>query len=118
MKERPFVEAAKASGASNAYTMIVHILPNVVPLVFASLVLLIPGAILTEATLSFLGLGDPTTPTWGRMLHNARSFGAFTANAWWWILPPGLVITLLSLTFVFIGNTLDEILNPRNRERS
>lgn len=118
IKERSFVEAARASGASKGYTMLVHILPNVIPLVFASLVLLIPSAILLEATLSFLGLGDPTTPTWGRMLHNARSFGAFTTHAWNWILPPGFAITLLSLTFVFIGNTLDEILNPRNRERS
>ncbi len=118
LKERSFVEAARASGASKSYTMVVHILPNVIPLVFASLVLLIPGAILLEATLSFLGLGDPTTPTWGRMLHNARSFGAFTSGSWNWILPPGLAITFLSLSFVFIGNTLDDILNPRNRERS
>ena len=118
LKERAFVEAARASGASKTYTMLVHILPNVIPLVFAALVLLIPGAIFYEATLSFLGLGDPTTPTWGRMLHNARSFGAFTMRAWWWILPPGLAITLLSLSFVFIGNTLDEILNPRNKERA
>lgn len=118
LKERSFVEAARASGASKSYAMVVHILPNVIPLVFASLVLLIPGAILLEATLSFLGLGDPTTPTWGRMLHNARSFGAFTSRSWNWILPPGLAITFLSLSFVFIGNTLDDILNPRNRERS
>lgn len=117
LKERAFVEAAKAAGAGEGYVMFTHILPNVVPLVFASLVLQIPGAILYEAALSFLGLGDPRIPTWGRMLHNARGFGAFTELAWWWIIPPGLAITLLSLAFVLIGNTVDEILNPRYRER-
>lgn len=118
LKERAFVEAAKASGASDGYVMITHILPNVMPLVFSSLVLRIPSAILTEASLSFLGLGDPRVPTWGRMLQNARGFGAFTVMAWWWLLPPGLALTVLSLAFVFIGNTINEILNPRYRERS
>jgi len=118
LRERVFVEAAKASGASDAYVMVVHILPNVLPLVFAGMVLRIPSAILTEASLSFLGLGDPRVATWGRMLHNARGFGAFTTLAWWWLVPPGLAITLLSLAFVFIGNTVNEILNPRYRERS
>ena len=118
LRERVFVEAAKASGASDAYVMLVHILPNVLPLVFAGMVLRIPSAILTEASLSFLGLGDPRVATWGRMLHNARGFGAFTTLAWWWLVPPGLAITFLSLAFVFIGNTVNEILNPRYRERS
>jgi peptide/nickel transport system permease protein len=118
LRERVFVEAAKASGASDAYVMLVHILPNVLPLVFAGMVLRIPAAILTEASLSFLGLGDPRVATWGRILHNARGFGAFTTLAWWWLVPPGLAITFLSLAFVFIGNTVNEILNPRYRERS
>jgi len=118
LKERSFVEVARASGAGDIYIMLKHILPNVLPLVFASMVLLIPVAIIYEATLSFLGLGDPMTATWGRMLHNARGFGAFTELAWWWILPPGLSITFLSLSFVLIGNTVDDILNPKHRERS
>ena len=118
LKERAFVEAAKASGATDGYVMVTHILPNVMPLVFSALVLRIPSAILTEASLSFLGLGDPRVPTWGRMLQNARGFGAFTVMAWWWLLPPGLALTFLSLAFVFIGNTVNEILNPRYRERS
>jgi len=118
LKERSFVEVARACGGGDIYIMFSHILPNVIPLIFASLVLRIPSAILAEASLSFLGFGDPVVPTWGRMLHNARSFGAFTELAWWWIVPPGLAITFLSLTFVFIGNTIDTILNPKHRERS
>ena len=118
LKERQFVEAARASGASQGYIMLQHILPNVVPLIFANLVLRIPGAILTEASLSFLGLGDPRVSTWGRVLQNAKEFGAFTTMAWWWLIPPGLALTFMSLAFVFIGNSVNEILNPRYRERS
>ncbi len=118
LKERQFVEAARASGASRRYIMVQHILPNVMPLIFANLVLRIPGAILAEASLSFLGLGDPRVCTWGRMLQNAKEFGAFTTLAWWWLIPPGLALTFMSLAFVFIGNSVNEILNPRYRERS
>jgi len=118
LKERTFVEAAKAVGGSSNYIMVSHILPNTMPLIFANLVLRIPSAILTEASLSFLGLGDPRVPTWGRMLQNARQFGAFTKMAWWWMLPPGIALTGLAVAFVFIGNSVNEILNPRYRERS
>ena len=118
LKERMFVEAARASGASGGYIMREHILPNVMPLIFANLVLRIPGAILTEASLSFLGLGDPRVPTWGRMMQNARQFGGFTRLAWWWLIPPGLALTFLSLAFVLIGNSVNEIYNPRYRERA
>lgn len=117
LRERAFVEAARAAGASPTYIMKTHILPNVLGLVFASLVLLVPGAIVTEATLSFLGFGDPRVPTWGRMLQNARGFGAFGELAWWWILPPGLALTILAMAFVFMGNTLDDMLNRRSNER-
>lgn len=117
LKERTFVEASRALGASNKRIIFRQILPNVMPLVFATLVLSIPVAILTESALSFLGLGDPRISSWGRILYNAYSFGGFSKLAWWWILPPGLAITILSLSFVFIGHALDEILNPRLRKR-
>lgn len=118
LKQRAFVEAARAAGAGSRYIMVTHLLPNVFPMVVANTVLMMPVAILYEAALSFLGLGDPRIPTWGRMLQNARAFGAFTDLAWWWLIPPGLAITLLTLSFTLIGNAVNEVLNPRYRERT
>jgi len=80
-------------------------------------VLTVPTAIITEAALSFIGMGDPRLPSWGRMLNLAFRWGGFTRLAWWWIIPPGLAITLLSMSFVFVGHALDEVLNPRLRRR-
>jgi len=80
-------------------------------------VLSVPGAIMTEAAISFIGLGDPSTPTWGRMLNYAFGGGGFWHLSWWWILPPGLAIIFLTLAFVFVGHALDEIVNPRLRRR-
>lgn len=117
IRETAFIECARAAGASRFYIMIKHIIPNVLPVAFASLILSVPGAILFEAALSFLGFGDPRVPTWGKMLHHAYGFGAFTRLAWWWIIPPGLAITTLCLAFVFIGHSLDEVVNPRLRRR-
>lgn len=97
--------------------MIRHLVPNVFPIAFASLVLRVPGAILTEATLSFLGFGDPGAPTWGRMLNHAWGHGAFGRLAWWWVIPPGLAITVICLAFVFMGHAIDEVVNPRLRRR-
>jgi len=117
LRELPFIDSAKASGASSSYLIIRHLIPNVFPIAMASLVLAVPGAILTEAALSFLGFGDPFAPTWGKMLHEAQSEGSFHRLAWWYILPPGFAITLLCISFVFIGHALDEIVNPRLRRR-
>jgi len=117
LKEMPFTECARAAGASRFYIMVRHMLPNVLPIALAAMVLSVPTAILTEAAISFIGLGDPSTPTWGRMLHYAVGEGGFWHLAWWWFLPPGLAITLLTLSFVFIGHAVDEIVNPRLRRR-
>ncbi len=117
LRETAFVECAKAAGGSKSYIMRKHLIPNVFPIVFPTLVLSIPSAILFEAALSFLGFGDPRVPTWGKMLQYAFGFGAFTRLAWWWILPPGLAITTLCLAFVFMGHAFDEIVNPRLRRR-
>jgi peptide/nickel transport system permease protein len=117
LRDRLFVEAARALGASDAYIIFRHILPQLSPIVYVTLVLNVPGAILLEASLSFLNLGDPSVPSWGRMLYNARYSGAFSRLMWWWILPPGIMITLLAMSFVLIGQALDEILNPKLRAR-
>lgn len=117
LKERPFIEASRVANASDFRIIFNHIAPNVAPLVFATAVLNIAGAILSEAGLSFLGLGDPSHISWGMMLFYANEYGALVIGAWWYLLPPGLCIILLVLAFVFIGYALDEILNPRLRRR-
>jgi len=91
--------------------------PNVFPLIFANTVLVAAIAILSETTLSFLGMGDPTRVTWGVMLHFAFSMGAVSHGAWWWLLPPGICVVLVVLSFTFIGYALDEVLNPKLRRR-
>ena len=115
LRERPFIEAAKASGAGTSYILARHIFPNIVGLTYVNLALSVPAAIVGEAALSFLGLGDQTAITWGKMLESARE--SFTGLAWWWIIPPGLGIAMLSLSFILIGYSLDELFNPRLRRR-
>lgn len=117
LRERPFIEAAKASGAGTGYITVRHIFPNIVGLTYVNLALAVPAAIVGEAALSFLGLGASGV-SWGSMLEAANS-AAPTGNGlvWWWILPPGLCIALLSLSFILIGYSLDEIFNPRLRRR-
>jgi peptide/nickel transport system permease protein len=117
VKQRNYVERARAIGASEIYVMYRHILPNVFPLIFAQLVLTVQNAILSEATLAFLGIGDPSIPTWGQLLRSAREQGAILTGAWWLFIPAGICIVLLASSFVFIGYGFDEILNPRLRRR-
>ncbi|HED24008.1 MAG TPA: ABC transporter permease [Firmicutes bacterium] len=117
IKERPYVERAQAIGSGDGHIMMHHILPNVFPLIFANTVLVAAVAILSETTLSFLGMGDPTRVTWGMMLHFAFAMGAVSFGAWWWLLPPGICVVLVVLGFTFIGYALDEVLNPKLRRR-
>jgi len=112
-----FIEAAKSMGSGRFHIIARHIVPNVLPTLFAGLVLAIPEAILWEASLSFLGLGDPMLMSWGKMLNNAFKLFGFRNFVWWWILPPGLAIMLTCLGFVFIGHAIDAIVNPRLRRR-
>ena len=118
VRERPFVERARAMGASDAHIMAHHILPNVFPLIFANTILVSAVAILSETTLSFLGMGDPFHMSWGVMLHFAFSTGAVTLGAWWYLLPPGICVVAVVLGFTFVGYALDEVLNPRLRKRN
>ena len=117
LRERVFVERIRSLGATDLRIATVHILPNVMPLIFANTVLVIAGSILAEATLAFLGLGDPTHTSWGTMLHSAFTNGATSRGAWWYLLPPGIGIVIVVLAFTLIGYTLDRILNPRLRNR-
>lgn len=116
LRERPYVEAAKISGANSLRIILKHIGPNVLPFSFLYMTFGVSGAILTEAALSFIGLGDPSTVSWGMMLQWAFTTG-HTFKAPYWILPPGLCISFLSLAFYLMGRALDEIINPRLRKR-
>lgn len=118
LKERLYVERSRALGASTRHLMGRHIFPNVSPIILANLTLTVPVAILSETTLAFLGLGDPTRASWGKMLEESFKAGALTRNAWWYYLPPGLGIMAVVLAFTLIGTALEEILDPRLRERT
>jgi peptide/nickel transport system permease protein len=113
-----FIERAKALGASTPWIIRKQILPNELPLIFANTVLIIALSILTESTLSFLGLGDPTRASWGQILNAADSSGALAQGAWWFFLPPGICIVLVVIAFTMVGYAIEEIVNPRLRERT
>jgi peptide/nickel transport system permease protein len=117
LKERPYVERARALGAGHRQIIGRHILPNVFPLIFANTILVVALAILTETTLSFLGLGDPFSVSWGSILESAFAEGAISLGAWWYLVPPGLCIVLVVLGFTMCGYAFDEILDPRLRKR-
>lgn len=117
VKERLYVDRARALGANDRHVITRHILPNVTGLIVANATLTVPITILTESTLSFLGLGDPTRQSWGRILNEAKQAGAITRNAWWYYLPAGVGILLVVLAFTLIGQALETILNPKLRER-
>ncbi len=117
VKEKQFVERARAIGSGHTHIMVRHILPNVFPLVFANTILVSAVAILSETTLSFLGMGDSLRPSWGMMLHFAFESGAASIGAFWFLLPPGLCVVAVVLGFTFLGYAFDEILNPKLKSR-
>jgi peptide/nickel transport system permease protein len=116
IKERPYIEAAQAAGGSDARVIYTHILPNVLPLVFLYGAFSVGWAVIAEASISFLGFGDPLSISWGKML-----FTAYTANAmrsaYWWVLPPGVAINLFVISGFLIGRTYEKVTNPELRER-
>jgi peptide/nickel transport system permease protein len=116
IKERAFIEAAKVSGAGNFRIIYRHIMPNVLPLSFVYGALSMGWAILTEASVSFLGYGDPLLMSWGKIIFMCYVAQAIMV-AWWWVLAPGLAIILLVLSGFFIGRAYEEIVNPRLRAR-
>jgi len=117
LKERAFVEAARAIGASDLYIMFRVIAPQTVPLIAYVFILGVPSAVYTEIGLSLIGFGDPFLPSWGKMINEALYGGAYSKLAWWWVAPPIGALLLLSLAFVLIGFTLEEAIQPTLRVR-
>jgi peptide/nickel transport system permease protein len=113
LRERPVIAREKTIGSSSTRILTRIVLPGVLPLVTANAVLVVAGSILAEATLSFLGLGDPTTVSWGGMLHSAFTVGAVGGGAWWFFLPPGLGIVIVVLAFSLLGQSLERAMNPK-----
>jgi peptide/nickel transport system permease protein len=113
LRERPFVKAAQVAGASDWHIISRHLAPNVLPMSFLYGSFAIAWAILTEAGVSFIGLGDPNTVSWGTMLQGARAYSALSFGAWWWFVPPGVCIGLLVISGFLIGRGYEEITNPK-----
>jgi peptide/nickel transport system permease protein len=117
LKERAFVDRARVVGAGGGHIMRRHVLPNVTNLIVANAVLVFAGAILTETTLAFVGLGDPFQPSWGQILDAARQVGAPSLGAWWYFVPAGVCIVVVVFAFTLLGNALDAVLNPKLQAR-
>ncbi len=113
VEARPFIERVRALGAGNLQVVSRHVLPNVMPLILVSSTLTVASAILSETTLTFLGLGNPTEVSWGSMLNEAFQTGAVTQGAWWYLLPPGVAIVIVVLGFTMTGRAIEHVLNPR-----
>lgn len=114
LKQRPFIEAAKVAGASHFRIIFRHIMPNVLPLAFLFMTFRVTSAIIIEAALAFLGFGDPGTVSWGMMLQWVWKTGHMF-KALYWLLPPGICISLITLSFYMLGRAMDEVLDPRLR---
>ncbi|MEM4311900.1 MAG: ABC transporter permease [Nitrososphaerales archaeon] len=115
IKSFQFIEAAQALGSTRGRIILKHIFPQTAPFVFAQMIFSVPGAILAEAALSFLGLGDPSLPTWGQILELGFRRGGIYSGYWWWILPPGILIMITAFTFLLIALALEPLVNPRLR---
>lgn len=117
LKEETYIEAARTIGASHFRIIFNHLAPLLLPFSFASMALAVPSAIVYESSLSLLGLGDATIVTWGQILHDAMKGSAVLSGLWWWIIPPGILIAVLGMSFAFLGFALDKILHPKLKSR-
>ncbi len=117
VESRDYVERARVLGAGHWHIIIKHLLPAVMPLVLANTTLTVGSAIIAESTLSFLGLGDPSTQSWGTILKNSMDLSAATSGYWWYVLIPGLAILLVVLSFTLVGRVVETIVNPTLRSR-
>jgi peptide/nickel transport system permease protein len=115
VRERVYVKRARALGAGHTRIVLQHVLPQVAPLLIANTVLTVAVAIFDETALSFLGLGDPSTTSLGKVIENAFQRAAISSGAWWAIVPPGALVTLIILACSLAGGALEDALNPRLR---
>ena len=115
--KRPYIKAGRVAGASDLRLMARYILPNVIPLILLEMAFMINWAIAAEASIAFLGFGDPDVPSWGQILHIAFTTG-YSRVAWWWVVTPGLSIVFLLLSVFFVARALEEVVDPRLRGRS
>lgn len=114
LRERPYIEAAIVAGASHSRILMKHLLPNVLPFSFMYMTFAVNTAIIVEAALSFLGFGDPRTVSWGMMLQWVWKTGHMF-KAPYWLLPPGICLSLITLSFYMVGRALEEVINPSIR---
>jgi peptide/nickel transport system permease protein len=115
LRERPFIWAARAAGASDWKILFFHIGPNVLPFSFLYMAIGVSAGVMLEAGLSFLGFGDPHVTSWGQMMNKAFHAGAMR-NAWWWVLPPGVCLSLFVTSTFMITRAYEKMINPRLRE--
>jgi len=115
VKESPYIEAARAYGAKSGRIIIRYLVPRIIPLLIPGLVTLIPSYVFLEASLAVLGLGDPTLPTWGKIINDAQGNGALYNGYYYWILEPAVLLMFTGLAFSLVGFALDRIFNPRLR---
>lgn len=115
LRERTYVQRAHALGASHTRIIFTHIVPQVTPLLIAMTVLTVAIAIFAETAIAFLGLGDPSLVSWGKLIENAFQGGAVSVRAWWAIAPPGIAVALVILACTMLGRSLEDVLNPRLR---
>ncbi len=115
VKESPYIEAARAYGASNGRIIFQYMIPRIVPMLIPQLVISIPTYVFLEASLALLGLGDPVLPTWGKLIDEARANGALFQGYYYWMLEPFVMLMLTGLGFATLGFALDRIFNPRLR---
>ena len=115
VRERVYVRRVQALGASDSRIIYRHVLPQVAPLLVANTVLTVAIAIFAETALAFLGLGDPSLISWGRLIENAFVSNAISVDAWWAIAPPGIAVAVVILACTLLGTAIEDALNPRLR---
>jgi len=115
VKESPYIEAARSYGASNRRIIFQYMVPRLIPMLIPQFIVLIPSYVFLEASLAILGLGDPTLPTWGKVIQDAESNGALYQGWYYWVIEPSILLMLTGLAFSVVGYALDRVFNPRLR---